>query len=65
MIGYLEGKLLKKGDDRILVLANQIGYEILLPVFVMETFRDKKIGDEIALYIYYQQSERQHHQRAG
>ncbi|MBW2259195.1 MAG: Holliday junction DNA helicase RuvA, partial [Deltaproteobacteria bacterium] len=31
MIGYLEGKLLKKDEDRILLLNNQVGYEILLP----------------------------------
>ena len=59
MIGYLEGKVLKKEDDRILLLANQIGYEVLLPVFVMETFKTKKIGDEVSLYIYQQQTERQ------
>ena len=59
MIGYLEGKLLKKGDDRILVLANQVGYEVLLPVFVMNTFRAKSVGDSISLYIYHQQTERQ------
>jgi Holliday junction DNA helicase RuvA len=59
MIGYLEGKLLKKGDDRILVLANQIGYEVLLPAFVMNTFRAKSVGDPVSLYIYHQQTERQ------
>jgi holliday junction DNA helicase RuvA len=59
MIGYLEGKLLKKRDDRILVLANQIGYEILLPAFVMDTFRAKSVGDNVSLYIYYHQTERQ------
>ena len=59
MIGYIEGKLLKKEDERILVLANQIGYEILLPAVVMETLRAKKIGEEISLYVYYQQTERQ------
>ena len=59
MIGYLEGKLLKKEDDRILILANQVGYEVLLPAFVMETFRSKVMGDQISLYIYYQQTERQ------
>jgi len=59
MIGYLEGKLLKKGDDRILVLANQVGYEVLLPAFVMNTFRAKSVGDPISLYIYHQQTERQ------
>jgi len=59
MIGYLEGKLLKKGDDRILVLANQVGYEVLLPAFVMDTFRAKSVGDPVSLYIYHQQTERQ------
>ncbi len=59
MIGYLEGKLLKKEGDRILLLANQVGYEVLLPAVVMETFMAKKIGDEVSLYIYYQQTERQ------
>jgi len=59
MIGYLEGKLLKKEDDRILILANQVGYEVLLPAFVMETFGSKTVGDQVSLYIYYQQTERQ------
>jgi len=59
MIGYLEGKLLKKDDDRILLLANQVGYEVLLPAFVMDSLKSKAVGDETALYIYYQQTERQ------
>ena len=59
MIGYLEGKLLKKEDNRIILLVNQIGYEILLPEIVMESMNTKASGDELALYIYYQQTERQ------
>ena len=59
MIGYIEGKILKKEDERVLVLANQIGYEILLPAFVMEGLATQKVGDDIALYIFYQQTERQ------
>jgi len=59
MIGYLEGKLLRKGEDRILVLANQVGYEVLLPAFVMNTFRAKSVGETVSLYIYHQQTERQ------
>ena len=59
MIGYLEGKLLKKEGDRILLLANQVGYEVLLPAIVMETFRVKKVGDDVSLYIFHQQTERQ------
>lgn len=59
MIGYLEGRLLGKSEDGILLLANQVGYEILLPAFVMETFKGKAEGDDVALYIYHQQTERQ------
>jgi len=59
MIGYLEGRLLKKEKDRILLLCNQVGYEVFLPAFVMETFQAKAVGDEISLYIYHQQTERQ------
>ena len=59
MIGYIEGKILKKEDDRVLVLANQVGYEILLPAFVMETLNSKGVGDQISLYIFFQQTERQ------
>lgn len=59
MIGYLEGKLLAKEEERILLLANQVGYEVLLPVVVMETFGSKGIGDNISLYIYYHQTDRQ------
>ena len=59
MIAYLEGKLLKKESDRILLLANQVGYEVLLPAIVMETLISKRVGDEVSFYIYYQQTERQ------
>lgn len=59
MIGYLEGKLLKKDEDRILLLANQVGYEVLLPAFVMGTLSDRNPGDSVSFYIYYQQTERQ------
>ena len=59
MIGYIEGKLLQKDKERILVLANQVGYEILLPAIVMDSLAEKAIGDDVALYIYHQQTERQ------
>jgi len=59
MIGYIEGKILNKEEDRILVLANQIGYEVLLPAIVMESLQNKEIGEEVSLYIFYQQTERQ------
>jgi holliday junction DNA helicase RuvA len=59
MIAYLEGRLLKKDDDRILLLVSRIGYEIMLPAFVRETLQPKQVGDEVALYIYHHQTERQ------
>ena len=59
MIGYMEGKLLKREDDRILLLANQVGYEIILPTMVMQSFLEKEVGDDISLYIFYYQTERQ------
>jgi Holliday junction DNA helicase RuvA len=61
MISFLEGKLLDSSDDRITLLVNGIGYEVLIPVFVMnEIKRDMKSEDkELKLYISYNQSERQ------
>ncbi|MFO7839562.1 MAG: Holliday junction branch migration protein RuvA [Desulfosalsimonadaceae bacterium] len=59
MIAYLEGVLLKKESDRIIVLVNQVGYEVLVPAFVMETIHAKSIGDTLCLHIYYHQTERQ------
>ena len=50
---------MKKEPDRIMLLAGHVGYEILVPVVVMETLGKKAIGDEVALYIYYYQTERQ------
>ena len=59
MIGYLEGSLLKIAEDRILLLVNQVGFEVMLPAFVMDTVRGKAAGDPISLYIFHQQTERQ------
>jgi len=59
MIAYLEGQLLKKDGERILLLAGQVGYEVLVPAFVRQTLEPKDIGDQVALFIYYHQTERQ------
>ena len=59
MIGYLEGKLLKKEEERILLVVQHVGYEILLPACVRETLSAKQTGDEVSFYIYYHQTERQ------
>jgi Holliday junction DNA helicase RuvA len=59
MIGYLEGKLLQRDEERILLLANQVGYEVMLPVVVMEAIKGKAVGTSLSLYIFYYQTERQ------
>lgn len=61
MISFLEGKLLDSSDDRITLLVNGIGYEILIPVFVMNEIKKdmKSENKELKLYISYNQSERQ------
>ncbi len=62
MIRYIEGRLFKKEEDRIVVLANGVGYEILLPAIVRQTFGSKRAGEDgeiVRLFIYYHQTERQ------
>lgn len=59
MIGYIQGTLLKKETDRILLLAGPVGYEILLPPMVMESISDKTVNDNLSFFIYYHQTERQ------
>ncbi len=59
MIGYIEGDILQKNDDRILILANRIGYEVLLPTIVMDSLKERKVGDTVSLFIYFHQTEKQ------
>ncbi len=62
MISFLEGKLLKKNEDRVVILANGVGYEVLLPSIVRDTYNNKKAGedgDQVQLHIFYHQTERQ------
>ncbi len=59
MIGYLEGRIIKKEEDRILLLVNHVGYEILLPANVMGTIGNVDSEEMVSLYIYYYQTERQ------
>jgi len=62
MISFLEGTLLKKEDDRVVVLTHGVGYEVLLPSIVRQSYNDKKAGEDgeqVKLHIFYHQSERQ------
>ncbi len=59
MIGYIEGKVIKTLRDGILLLAGQVGYEILLPTVVLEQMKSDLSDQLISLYIYFNQTERQ------
>ncbi len=62
MISYLKGELRMNHahDDRVTVIVNGIGYDVLIPEFVMKRIRaDRKEGEEMELYVSYNQTERQ------
>ena len=60
MIAYLEGKILRKEADSIILLAGHIGYEVLLdPITMSRCMEKSKTGEAIALFIYYHVTERQ------
>jgi holliday junction DNA helicase RuvA len=61
MISYLEGRLLEKHDDRVVLLAGGVGYEVLLPAAVRPSFRAHRAGpdgDMTKLHISFHQTER-------
>jgi len=62
MITYLKGTLRIKplSDERITLIVNGIGYDILIPAYVMNRIRkEKSDGEELELYVSYNQTERQ------
>lgn len=60
MISYLEGTLRKVYADKLTLGVGGVGYEILIPGYVMnELRRTTKIGDALKLYISFNQTERQ------
>ncbi len=60
MIGFLNGSILHHETDSILLRVGDIGYEILLNPQILEKIiaKDKK-EENVSLYIYYHQTERQ------
>jgi Holliday junction DNA helicase RuvA len=61
LISYLEGRLLQKLDDRIVVLAGGVGYEVMLPAATRPAVRARRAGvdgDQVRLHISYHQTER-------
>jgi len=58
MISYIKGTIrsINREESQIVVEVNGVGYEVLLPSFVMRSLiqeQDKKKDDEIELEIYY------------
>jgi Holliday junction DNA helicase RuvA len=61
LISYLEGRLLEKCDDRIVVFTGGVGYEVMLPSAVRRAFRSRRAGaegEQISLHISYHLTER-------
>jgi len=60
MISYLEGTLKKVYVDKLIIAVGGVGYEVLIPAYVMNEIRlNTKIDDRLTLFISYNQSERQ------
>jgi len=60
VISYLDGTLKKIYSDRVTIGVGGVGYEVLIPAYVMnEIRRTTKAEDPIKLYISFNQTERQ------
>jgi len=60
MISYLQGTIMEAYDDRITLLVNGIGYDILIPSYAMNEIKREAAGEkELKLHISYNQTERQ------
>jgi holliday junction DNA helicase RuvA len=60
MIAYLKGSILHFGSDNIVLLAGEIGYEVVLNPHVLEEIRSHYTDNNgISLYIHYYQTEKQ------
>lgn len=59
MISYLHGTLARKLPDRVVVDVGGVGYDVLLPQFVMRTVESVGEGERVELDIYYHVTDRQ------
>ena len=60
MISYLKGKLkINRSDDRITLIVNGIGYDILIPAYVMNRIKGRTDGEEMEFFVSFNQTERQ------
>lgn len=54
--------MFKNDGDKVVILAQGVGYEVILPAIVSHTFAGKRAGDDgdhVRLHIFYHQSEHQ------
>jgi Holliday junction DNA helicase RuvA len=61
MISYLEGELIETFDDRVTLLVGGIGYDILIPAYLINEIKeDETRGIKVLkLHVSYNQTERQ------
>ncbi len=59
MIGYLKGQVLHVESDSVLLLVDNIGYEIMLNTRMAEEMMSKTPDEDVSFYIYHHQTERQ------
>ncbi|HOV91438.1 MAG TPA: OB-fold domain-containing protein [Syntrophorhabdaceae bacterium] len=60
MISFLQGKIKKIYNDRITLLVNGVGYDILIPAYILEEIKHSYNEDNtLSLYISFNQTERQ------
>lgn len=60
MISYLKGNIkINRSDDRLTLVVSGIGYDILIPAYVMKRLKGRADGDELELYVSFNQTERQ------
>jgi Holliday junction DNA helicase RuvA len=61
VISYLKGRLMinRASDDRVTLIVNGIGYDILVPAYAMSRIKGRIEGDEMEFYISFNQTERQ------
>lgn len=55
----MEGRILRTAEEGILLLVGGVGYEIVLPLFVLENIKKHPPEETISLFIYHNQTERQ------
>lgn len=53
MISRIKGKLVKRGENTVLVEVNGISYDVVVPLTVLNDLKNTKIGDDIELITFH------------